>query len=387
MKEVEMKRLIRVASVVGVFCSSALFGQTFTLSVQNQQVSGTDFIFDIYMLRTGGTAIYLGNADFVLTFNHTNFTSPTFVKVSGGLTGEYTIATAPITANNRAILNVLQPGFGDQPEFEAKVQNISNSGDGTFIARVKITGISNPSGTAGLAWRTSEANKTIVNTLAPNDPWGSTDISDNGTYTDPADHSLPVQLTSFTAEAGAGFITLRWTTQSEVEVLGFNVYRSDGDSAQFGRINGAIIEGAGSSSSGGNYTYTDDRLGALGIYYYRLESVDIDGTRSLFGPIRVTVESRALPTEFELSQNFPNPFNPVTEIKYQLPETVKAVIRIYGLLGQEVRTLVDEEVEAGFHSVTWDGTDVRGDQLPSGIYIVTMQAGSFVTAQKMSLVR
>jgi hypothetical protein len=88
-----------------------------------------------------------------------------------------------------------------------------------------------------------------------------------------------------------------------------------------------------------------------------------------------------------LLQNFPNPFNPETEITFVIPEGAPASIRIYNMLGQVVRTLTDGYWEAGLHTIRWDGNGDRGNELTSGIYIYKLQAGSFVETRKMTLMR
>jgi hypothetical protein len=83
-----------------------------------------------------------------------------------------------------------------------------------------------------------------------------------------------------------------------------------------------------------------------------------------------------------LSQNFPNPFNPVTEICYQLPKDSYIVLTVYDVLGQEVQVLVDGLVKAGYRSAVWDAKDAA-----SGIYFIQMQTGNFVERRKMALIR
>jgi len=90
----------------------------------------------------------------------------------------------------------------------------------------------------------------------------------------------------------------------------------------------------------------------------------------------------ALPGTYALLQNTPNPFNPITEIRYQLPEASEVRIVIYDLLGREVRRLVDGNVEAGYRSAVWDAKEVA-----SGIYLVRMEAGDFVAVRKMMVLR
>jgi hypothetical protein len=89
-----------------------------------------------------------------------------------------------------------------------------------------------------------------------------------------------------------------------------------------------------------------------------------------------------LPHTFNLAQNFPNPFNPSTTIKYEIPITSKVVLKVYDLLGSEVAVLVDEVKEAGYHKVNFDGTG-----LVSGIYIVRIQADNFIRSKKMILLK
>ncbi len=91
----------------------------------------------------------------------------------------------------------------------------------------------------------------------------------------------------------------------------------------------------------------------------------------------------AIPEKFELSQNFPNPFNPMTTIRYALPEKANVRLTIYNMLGKEVRTLVNEFEEAGYKSVIWDGLDQYGRSLSTGVYIYRIQAGDFTQTRKM----
>lgn len=97
--------------------------------------------------------------------------------------------------------------------------------------------------------------------------------------------------------------------------------------------------------------------------------------------------SLKIPQEFLLEQNYPNPFNPETEIRFQLPKASHVVLRIFNTLGQQTRTLVDRPYPAGYHSVHWDSEDSDGKAVASGIYLYQLQAGDFVHARKMSLVR
>jgi len=93
------------------------------------------------------------------------------------------------------------------------------------------------------------------------------------------------------------------------------------------------------------------------------------------------------PTEFDLAQNYPNPFNPETTIRYRLTQQESVTLDVFNLLGQKVRTLVNETVDAGAHSVRWDGRDANGYPTASGVYLYRLQAGEFTATRKMMLIR
>jgi 5'-nucleotidase/UDP-sugar diphosphatase len=93
------------------------------------------------------------------------------------------------------------------------------------------------------------------------------------------------------------------------------------------------------------------------------------------------------PEDFQLLQNYPNPFNPQTDISYSLPENSHVKLTVYNLLGQTVKTLVDEYQSAGSKEVTWDGRNERGESVASGIYLYRLEAGKYTETKKMSLLK
>jgi len=88
------------------------------------------------------------------------------------------------------------------------------------------------------------------------------------------------------------------------------------------------------------------------------------------------------PKEFKLEQNFPNPFNPTTKIQYQLPQDARVTLKVYDILGSEVATLVNEEQEAGYKEVQFNGNNIA-----SGMYVYRLQAGDFISTKKMLMVK
>ncbi len=97
-------------------------------------------------------------------------------------------------------------------------------------------------------------------------------------------------------------------------------------------------------------------------------------------------ETENIPQSFAVD-NYPNPFNPATTIRYQLPEAAAVQLVIYNVLGQQVRSLVNERREAGYHQIAWDGRNDAGAQVGSGIYIYRFEAGQFQKVQKMILMK
>jgi len=96
---------------------------------------------------------------------------------------------------------------------------------------------------------------------------------------------------------------------------------------------------------------------------------------------------RQIPNEYKLSQNYPNPFNPTTNISFQIKDNGRVMITIYDILGKKVRTLVDENLNAGYYTVQWNGLSDNGMSLSSGTYFYKIDAGSFTSVKRMLLIK
>lgn len=196
---------------------------------------------------------------------------------------------------------------------------------------------------------------------------------------------VPVQIASFTGQqVGPGRVLLEWMTISEINNYGFEVQKSNGQHAGFETIPNSFVPGHGTTLDPQYYSYLDT-LAAPALPYYRLKQIDLDGTVHYNGAIHVTVTSvadRALPREFALHQNFPNPFNPVTEIQFDVPNQTHVKITLYDVLGREVMRLVDEVKQPGFHAVKFDG-----QTRASGVYFYRINAGTFSATRAMVLVK
>ena len=96
----------------------------------------------------------------------------------------------------------------------------------------------------------------------------------------------------------------------------------------------------------------------------------------------VPKDDRAAPKSYALHQNYPNPFNPTTEIKFDLPEASSVRLSVFNILGQEVATLVNGAMDAGYQSLEWNSANHEGVALPSGIYIYRLQATSMTSGKE-----
>jgi photosystem II stability/assembly factor-like uncharacterized protein len=165
---------------------------------------------------------------------------------------------------------------------------------------------------------------------------------------------------------------------------------SDRAGAVYGIVYGTIADGVYRSTDEG-HTWKNVNAGLNPLGYGRTLAAGVDGGmfcgmssgvfRSTASLTSVTGGAQ-LPGGFELRQNFPNPFNPETQLYFVLGTSSLVILKVYDVLGREVATLVKEVMAAGEHSVRWNAAGI-----PSGVYYVRMTAGNYTAVRKMLLVR
>ena len=101
----------------------------------------------------------------------------------------------------------------------------------------------------------------------------------------------------------------------------------------------------------------------------------------------LSIESKAIPTEFALYENYPNPFNPSTQIRFDIPEMTNVTMTIYNMLGQRIKTFNMQSAPAGYHSLTWNATNDLGAPVSAGVYLYQLQTKGFVKTKKMILLK
>jgi hypothetical protein len=200
------------------------------------------------------------------------------------------------------------------------------------------------------------------------------------------DNSLPVELAVFEALASFGGVTLNWITASELNNLGFDIYRANAETPDaWHKVNSSLIAGQGNASEETNYTFADNDVVGGAAYHYRLESVSIAGVRVTEKAVEVMIPT---PENYVLFHNYPNPFNPSTNIKFQLPKSGNVKLVIYDVAGKVVRTLINgSNYEAGEHIVQWYAKDSKEQRVASGVYFYSLEVGSFRKMGKMMLLK
>jgi hypothetical protein len=215
-----------------------------------------------------------------------------------------------------------------------------------------------------------------------------------------ADVALPVILSTFTVIPSDTGVVVKWRTESELNNLGFDVYRSESSDGQFIKVNPAFIKGAGTDSTPRDYQFVDESSVVGKTYYYYLETISFSGERDRSHIIKVIVDVSGKvkvtglmqPTTSALLQNFPNPFNPETWIPFHLAKDADVTIRIFDIRGQEVRTIQLGQMPAGRYdakgqAVLWDGRDSYGQEVSSGIYFYNLTAGKFHATKKLTIIK
>ena len=193
--------------------------------------------------------------------------------------------------------------------------------------------------------------------------------------------TTPVELASFVVQYAPNSVNnallLKWQTASETNNLGFDVERSIGNNSSWKKI--GFLEGYGTTTKARYYEFIDEDATTEGVYFYRLKQNDTNGAFEYSNTVQFEVSA---PSEYTLAQNFPNPFNPSTQIVFQLKEDIQVELSVFDLLGRQVATVVDQQMKAGTHKVAFDA-----GELSAGLYFYSLKAGSFHEMKKMTLIK
>ncbi len=353
-----------------------------------------------YTISYGATThTYPGDGRLVDTFADGNFTS---YPAWGGTTSTWSLITssdvaAGATNSNTLRLNVTTAVSGIQYLSTQRTATWGTSQSWSFWLGRRLQAATNANHNIVWLWA-NEANLVSSTVDGYRIRFGDDSGGDNivlqsvtnGVATDiiTSSGTVPNALTDI------GFMVRVTRTSSS----GWTIYTSALPTANgTGAIATTLPTAANTSVNQGsvtNSTYTNFTNGYFGLMAVHSSAADpragaefdqlyfdISSTSPLGKPV-IIAENNHQPLSFQLSQNFPNPFNPVTVIKYQIPDAGIVNLKIYDLLGREIATLMNEFIEAGSHEVVWDAANY-----PSGVYVYKLTAGSQYEMKKMLLIK
>ena len=188
---------------------------------------------------------------------------------------------------------------------------------------------------------------------------------------------VPVLIQGFTARPTEDRVDLEWRVFADEPVTGFRIYKKlSGDDA-FVLLNNSGLIPVGAQS------YRDNDVRAGELYHYQLAAVTPEGHEFR----SQTVEARVPESGIILEQNFPNPFNPITTIRFSAPEAIAVHLAVYDAKGGLVITLFDGIARSGAREVQWNGRDAAGAPVSTGVYFYRLQAGKQTLTRKMLLLK
>jgi hypothetical protein len=170
-------------------------------------------------------------------------------------------------------------------------------------------------------------------------------------------------------------VELKWKTATEVNNSGFTIERKS-ETTSWKQV--GYVKGSGNSNQPREYSFTDLPAGDIK-FQYRLKQIDNNGKYTYSDLVNIILN---VPVNYSLEQNYPNPFNPTTNIRFELPEATHVTIKIFNLLGQEIGTLINGDLAAGYQSVTFDAS-----RYASGTYVYRLEAGKYSQVKKMTLLK
>jgi hypothetical protein len=189
--------------------------------------------------------------------------------------------------------------------------------------------------------------------------------------------ALPVEMTSFTAVLQGTSALLKWSTATEVNNNGFEIQRRAEGTTSWAKV--GFASGAGTSNAPKAYSYEDKNL-APGVYVYRIKQIDNNGAFKYSASTQVDA---GVSTTLQLCGNYPNPFNPTTNIQFSVPQDGYASLKIYNILGQEVATLFSGIAKTGHYIPA----TFNASRLASGIYFARLQYSGKSLVQRMLMTK
>ena len=238
-----------------------------------------------------------------------------------------------------------------------------------------------------LGWNYTSAPYSVSFNTSHFSQWGMSDGD--------GENPLPIILSDFFANYNNNELVIFWTTMSETNNAGWNIYRNTSEDFTTAlRVNGdEMISGQGSTNEITQYSYQEniDNLIMNQTYWYWLESVDYSGNTVIYSPISIELNQNPDNPEpppivdYGLAQNYPNPFNPETKISFRLKTESQVKLAIYNLSGQLIKILYQGNTDSG--DFIWDGKNNHNKKVSSGIYFYKLSSDNTNYVKKMVLLK
>jgi hypothetical protein len=317
-----------------------------------------------------------------------NWSSPIKINDDPGTTAYQWFGTMSVAPNGR--IDVIWLDTRDNPGTFLSALYYSNSKDGgvTWSQNVRMSDFFDPH----VGWpnqqKMGDYFDMVSDSTGASLAWAATFNNEQDVYYSyivDTTGVIPVELLSFSASVGVNVVNLEWETATELNNHGFEIEKSP-NKTDWRTI--GFREGKGTTSEPQHYTYSDDLLDTeSSTLFYRLKQVDFNGSFKYSDIVEVEI----VPSEFSISQNYPNPFNPTTKIKFTIPpvknrDQVSVQMKVYDVLGNEIATLVNEELSPGKYEVEFN-RNLINQVLTSGVYFYRLKAGDFIETKKMMLMK
>jgi hypothetical protein len=352
------------------FFGDNISAQTYDLKFNS--INSDQSNYDVQVQIRSGSVFKLAASNITFDYNTAAISNPSLLNaqnysgVGGSPLHIYSDMTVTQPNDGIASVNITYT----QPN-DTYASNVLTDWTDVCIIRFNII---DPDLSSNLIFRTSGLSPTTIYKIE-----GSTLtlLSPGDLY--PLNEPMPVELINFSASIVNRTVELKWITATEINNYGFEIEKSEVRNQKSEWKTIGFVNGYGNSNSTKDYSFMDANP-SFGKVQYRLKQIDNDGKYEYSKVVEVTLNSK--PIAFELHQNFPNPFNPTTSIRFSLPEASRLNLSIYNALGELVLVLEDKFVEAGNYQ-----KEFNADNLSSGIYIYRLTANNQVISRKMNLLK
>ncbi len=356
----------------------------------------SDIAIDDFTIRGEAFHTFLPGETTKHTFENTGAS----VQFTVANSGQVTLETIRINSDP-GVVGSLPPGvINYSKERYWRITELSGTADGTYSLSLDLAGMSGISNYSTLY---------LLKRADSSSPWqvvGTNNYSGSGTIVEwtgitggfsefaiggAADNSLPVQLARFDASVQEEGVLLQWRTESEIDNQGFILYRRSETDTTWEVIADFVrhkeLRGQGTTTRATDYQYLDNTVTENTTYWYRLADMDFSGNLNPLQEIQVVISGNQIPKEFTLFPAYPNPFNPIVNLRFGLPERRSVRVDVFDITGRRVTTLINKELKAGWHTIQWKGTDDAGNNAASGAYFIRLDAEKEVRTLKVLLIK